>query len=727
MPRNHARLLSAGAALLAAAAFPPRARAAVPAGPASVLVVCDESVPDRDGNGKSDDRDAAEYYVRRRGIPAENLLALKVESPRGVDYVVFYDRILKPIHDRLAARSADGRPFGEGIVYIALAPGVPMRLSTNHTPGEHPVRRGFGGAGRRSVDQWLISLEANFAAGVQRETKRPGRIGKITLGQVWAGKKTLAEAKAGDLAVGSLKVDGRPLISIPVEVEGRLGDLVVAGKKLGDVPAGEGRLGDLNIGTKDKPLKLGDVEVRVPALGSRMGHIRMSLLGKFVKPGPGFAELRAKDKSLAGCYLVTRLGKDLPSSRRCVDGALYAERYLRGGAADGETGAPASPEPAIWLDQKFRFASDQVAAQVRCTALVHAWEKSLFKPGAPGPLAPWKLVIDNQIPEIGLRARDAERAHRPTATAKISAVAADGAVTLEKIRFGKKQLPAAPYFCPGWKLRVKGKEGEGAPEAVVKEVRPAANQLVLSSAKGFEAGSEIVSEWAGQYPSTDCFYFFGFYGLGRYEDVFAFPPGAIGIHVDSSCMRWAHGSLGRGIAGTYGVVNEPFSAGIPYGDLVLAGLVRGRSLGEAMSGAILFPQRWAGVIFGDPLYAPFRAAKAADATPPVIARTAAESGKTGVSIRAELGGKTVDELADVALFRVEYGADANYGQALDYYDWPEPENPGKVKGRNYTGYSRHFSRVLTGLEKGKTYHYRVMARDPAGNSTTGEDATFKWE
>ncbi|MHC4915102.1 MAG: hypothetical protein ACYTGB_06385, partial [Planctomycetota bacterium] len=679
------------------------------------------------GNGKSDDRDAAEYYAKRRGIPDGNLLALKVESPRGVDYVVFYDRILKPIRDRLAAKGADGQPFGKGIVYIALAPGVPMRLNTNHTRGEHPVRPGFGGAGRRSVDQWLISLEANFAAGVQRETKRPGRTGKITFGQVWAGKKPLVAAKVGDVAISSIKVDGRPLVSIPVEEEGRLGDLVVAGKKLGDIPVGEGKLGELNVGTEKKPLKLGDVEVRIPALGSHRGHISMRVLGRFVKPGPGFAELRAQDKSLAGCYLVTRLGKDLASSRRCVDGALYAERYLRGAAAGGETPADALPEPAVWLDQKFRFARDQVASQIRCTALVHPWEKGLFKPGAPGPLAPWKLVIDNQIPEIGLRAKDAKRAHRPTATAKISAVAPDGVVTLEKIRYAKKELPAAPYFCPGWELRIKGRTGKEDPKATIREVRPAANQLVLSSTQGFEAGSEIVSEWAGEYPSTDCFYFFGFYGLGRHEDVFAFPPGAVGIHVDSSCMRWAHGSLGRGIAATYGVVNEPFSAGIPYGDLVLAALVRGRSLGEAMTGATFFPQRWAGVTFGDPLYSPFRGAKIADSTAPVIARAAAASEKTGVRVSAELGGKTADELADVALFRVEYGLDARYGQALDFYEWPEPENPGKVKGRNYTGYARQFSRVLTGLEKGKTYHYRVVARDPGGNTSAGADATFKWE
>ncbi len=58
-------------------------------------------------------------------------------------------------------------------------------------------------------------------------------------------------------------------------------------------------------------------------------------------------------------------------------------------------------------------------------------------------------------------------------------------------------------------------------------------------------------------------------------------------------------------------------------------------------------------------------------------------------------------------------------------DWPEPENPGKVAGRNYSGYSREMSRLLTGLEAGKAWHYRVVARDPAGNESASADGVVK--
>jgi hypothetical protein len=314
----------------------------------------------------------------------------------------------------------------------------------------------------------------------------------------------------------------------------------------------------------------------------------------------------------------------------------------------------------------------------------------------------------------------AEGLHKPVARAKVAGVNGNF-VQLEKRKIGKAEAPLATYFPPGWEVT----GGAGPAKATVKTVDIAGNRLELSSVEGFKAGDELVAVWPGSYPAKDCFYFFGFYGLGRYEDVFAFPPGAVGIHVDSSCMNWARGSLGRGIAGTFGVTVEPFSCGIPYGDRVLAALARGNDLAEAMTGGLYGAQRWAGVIFGDPLYAPFRGAKLPDRTAPVLEKPSATAEAKGMRVVARLGGASPDELADVALFRVEYGPDAKYGKALDFYEWPEPEKS-KSKERDYSGYSRFCSRLVTGLEKGRTWHYRVIARDLAGNETASPDATFDY-
>ncbi|KPK79309.1 MAG: hypothetical protein AMJ81_13425, partial [Phycisphaerae bacterium SM23_33] len=209
-----------------------------------------------------------------------------------------------------------------------------------------------------------------------------------------------------------------------------------------------------------------------------------------------------------------------------------------------------------------------------------------------------------------------------------------------------------------------------------------------------------------------------------YEDVFRFPPGALGVHVDSSCMRWAQQAMKRGIAATFGVTAEPLSAGIPYGNNLLLALASGYDWAESVYGALRLAQRWTGVVFGDPLYAPFRSRQLADKTPPVIGPvTVTPAGRGAVVVAASLAGKTPDELADVALFQLEYGLTTQYGNTVEFHDWPEPQKARGVKARRF-GYSRHFRRKLTGLAAGGTYHFRLTARDPAGLETHTADATF---
>ena len=99
------------------------------------------------------------------------------------------------------------------------------------------------------------------------------------------------------------------------------------------------------------------------------------------------------------------------------------------------------------------------------------------------------------------------------------------------------------------------------------------------------------------------------------------------------------------------------------------------------------------------------------------------SGKT-VTITAELVGKTPDELADVALFKLEYGPTDKYGKTVEFFNWPDPQNSARLRSRRF-GYSRHFRWALQGLQKGNTYHFRLRARDPAGLETTTADATFE--
>ncbi len=602
---------------------------------ANVLVVYQSDDLDRDKNGTGESEESARYYAERRGVPAENLLGLSLNDEKGLkrnwDYRDFYERILTPIAGKLEGKAADGKPFKLRIAYILTLPNVPDRMDTHHA-GDPKSRDFFAKTTRRSVDQYLISIEQNLAAGVDEATGAPGK------------------GAAGPLGAT------RPEVSLP-------------------------------------------------------------LFGRFARldRARSFLQLRGQHPETFNFYLVTRLGVDERSARDMLDGALYAERYLR----LPEAGEKPAWLPHIWLDQKYGFAADQVAAMSRTMLVVHGAGGSPFAAGK-GLGRVWPLVIDNQLAEIGMASDGAQ--HRPTATATIAEGGVDAkGVTLAanpKAPAGR-DVPAVLYFAPG---RVVS---NGRAQARIVGADVGKNRLLLDSTAGFEAGQRISTVWGGAYPADDCFIFYGFYGLGQYEDVFRFPPGAMGIHVDSSCMNWARGAIGRGIAGTFGVTVEPLSAGIPYGDLLLLALGAGYPWADAVYGSLLLGQRWAGVTFGDPIYAPFQSQQLVDRTPPVLKPiTIIRASGTDIIIRAELASGSADEAADVALFKLEYGATTDYGQTIDFYDWPQPEKSKGVAGRRF-GYSRRIVKRLTGLEKGQTYHYRVTARDPAGLETRSEDGTFR--
>ena len=600
-----------------------------------VLVIYRNDDADRRGRKTQNSLRAAEYYAARRNVPKENLLGLTLALPKGQrhwSYPAFYERILKPVAAKLASKTADGKPFSDRICYILTVPGVPMYLNTGHSQPKDAKKRDWAlRTSRRSLDQWLMSVDANLKAGVDEPKKTPG---------------------------------------------------VVAGRPL----------------------------------GGSFGHTIIPLFGYYraAARAKHFRELRATRRRAFNFYLVTRLGNSLRSARDMLDGALYAERYLR---LPGP-GEQAAMRPTIWLDQKYRFASDQVAAMARTIPVVRGVAGSPFAEGK-GLRRVWPLVIDRHEAEIGA---GKAAGHKPTVFAKIAKDGVKGnTVTLEPARkLGRqgKDAPPALYFSPGWPVT------NGKAAAKIVAVNLQANALTLDSAKGFAPGDTVTWTWPGTFPAGDCFLFYGFYGLGRYEDVFKFLPGALGVHVDSSCMTWARGAMNRGIAATFGVTTEPLSAGIPYGDQVLLALAAGYDWAEAVYGSVRFGQRWAGVAFGDPLYAPFRSLQKKDTTKPVLGPVRVTTAGRATVLSVALAGKTPDEVADVALFKLEYGPGKAYRTTVEFFHWPEPEKSRGVKGRRF-GYSRHATWTLPDAAKGAAIHYRITARDPAGNETVSKDATLK--
>ena len=201
--------------------------------------------------------------------------------------------------------------------------------------------------------------------------------------------------------------------------------------------------------------------------------------------------------------------------------------------------------------------------------------------------------------------------------------------------------------------------------------------------------------------------------------------------MDSSSVVWARAAMRRGITATAGAVSEPASTGLPFMASAFAALTSGHDVAEAFYAAIPFNTRWNTVIFGDPLYAPFRTrSKRPDETPPAIERLTLLSrrspgGGRRVLVSANLAGATPEQTDDIALWQVEYGLTPAYGSVVPYIEWPDPGDDKLNQHRRFF-YTRRFTHELVGLLPDQEYHVRIRARDPFGNvgTTTGTVTTL---
>jgi uncharacterized protein (TIGR03790 family) len=112
----------------------------------------------------------------------------------------------------------------------------------------------------------------------------------------------------------------------------------------------------------------------------------------------------------------------------------------------------------------------------------------------------------------------------------------------------------------------------------------------------------------------------GWYRLRQYEDAFTFRPGAIGYHMASAEAMsvhaatetgWCKNALERGITATLGSIGEPYLDAFPEPLAFVALLMTGQySLVESY----YLTNRWVSwrmVLFGDPLYSPWKMKPAA--------------------------------------------------------------------------------------------------------------------
>ncbi len=110
----------------------------------------------------------------------------------------------------------------------------------------------------------------------------------------------------------------------------------------------------------------------------------------------------------------------------------------------------------------------------------------------------------------------------------------------------------------------------------------------------------------------------GWYRLGSYLDAFDWRPGAVGYHIASGecttlrgdTQGWCRGLLEDGAAATIGPVAEPYVQAFPVPEIFFGLLTDGYySLAEAYFLSTPYLS-WQMVLIGDPLYRPFRNARA---------------------------------------------------------------------------------------------------------------------
>ena len=441
--------------------------------------------------------------------------------------------------------------------------------------------------------------------------------------------------------------------------------------------------------------------------------------GAFDRPDRpvSFKSLRASFPARRDTYLVTHLGGEtLEISLGLVDKALYAERYLQNFA-----GHPAHPYyGSVWLDH-----DGGLGAGHRSSVLAAAlWFKGLARESVFARMnqtqswyrgQPWNVQVDNAPSEIGSRGSNdpVGALHVATVTAVIESV--DGATGVITLSLSGEPAPAV-YFPVGEAVE----SSSGARAQIV--ALASTNTLKLSTAAGFRPGETLTWRESTGFPLSDVLLYYGYYGLGQYHDVYQFRVGAVGSHMDSASLVWARGAMRRGITATAGTVNEPSSRGLPFMSSAFAALTTGHDVAEAFYSAIPFNTRWTTVIFGDPLYAPFRMQdKRPDEAAPVIDGLTLLPLPSGsgcrVLVRAQLAGTTPEQADDVALWQVEYGLTPEYGSVVPYIEWPDTGDDKLSERRRYF-YTRRLTYELSGLQPGREYHVRVSARDPFGNVGT---------
>ena len=176
----------------------------------------------------------------------------------------------------------------------------------------------------------------------------------------------------------------------------------------------------------------------------------------------------------------------------------------------------------------------------------------------------------------------------------------------DSIEAEKSGLQGVAYFDTRYKRPDAGKKVKGGYAKFDQQLHRAAD-VVKKNGKL----DVVVDDNPKVFPEGACpgaALYCGWYSLNKYVDAFDWKKGAVGYHVASSRL-WHNMMLKDGIAATVGPVSEPYVSAFPIPEVFFGFLLDGYlSLVECYTISLPYLS-WQMVLFGDPLYRPFKSQK----------------------------------------------------------------------------------------------------------------------
>lgn len=325
----------------------------------NVLVVANKAWTGRDGSEKGESEGVARYYMKRRGVPEQNLLLVDI-APAGPPYELFHQRVIVPVSEKLKILRGDDAPRGRGetstdpILYILCCYGVPVRVEVNSSK-----------TGKKYPGEWKEPKYNQDGAIVLEDFARypsPRSADSfLCYPHVLAKLKPDEAPESNRYAFGDVfdKYSFAPPVVHPY-----FGKAVEPGPNPSPVP---GRIG------------FGVSPQKGPAIS--------------------FGEARRKDNCKYAYYLVCRLDAPNPRvARSLVDKAIYAEKHLVN-PAEGGAGS--------WRTEAVFDLGELKTSNVHIQDAIDWFSGRI--PGSPFEGKPWPMTVDTGTgagQEIGVPGRD---------------------------------------------------------------------------------------------------------------------------------------------------------------------------------------------------------------------------------------------------------------------------------------------------------------------------------